>query len=60
MNKDKKAIYDLMENYFYYCEENGHCEFEMWCEDNIENDEQRKLFNAISVHAEAIADLLFN
>ena len=60
MDDNKKALYNLMENYFYYCEVNGHCEFEMWCEDNIENDEQKKLFNAINNHVEAIADILFN
>ena len=60
MSKDKKAMCDLIANYFCYCEENGHCEFEMWCEDNIENDEQRKLFDIINNHVETIADLLFN
>ena len=60
ISEDKEALYSLMANYFYDCHMNGHSEFEMWCEDNIENDEQKKLFNAINDHVEAIADILFN
>ena len=43
MNENKKALYDLMENYFYDCEQNGYSDFETWCEDNIQNDEGRKI-----------------
>ena len=43
MNENKKALYDLMENYFYDCEQNGYSDFETWCEDNIQNDEQESL-----------------
>lgn len=60
MDRDKRAVYDLVKNYFHDCEMNGHSEFEMWCEDNIENEEQRRLFNIINDHVEAIADTLFN
>lgn len=60
IHEDKEVLYSLMANYFFDCHMNGHSEFEMWCEDNIENDEQRRLFNAINDHVEAIADILFN
>ena len=60
ISEDKETLYSLMANYFYDCHMNGHSEFEMWCEDNIENDEQRRLFSAINDHVEAIADILFN
>lgn len=60
IHEDKEALYSLMENYFFDCHMNGHSEFETWCEDNIENDEQRKLFDDIKEYVEAIADTLFN
>lgn len=59
INNDRETLCDLLENYFYHCKMNGHSEFEMWCEDNLENDEQRRLFNNINDHVEAIADILF-
>lgn len=59
MDKNKKALYDLMENYFYDCEQNGYSDFDGWCEDNIQNEEQKKLYNELREHINAIADLLF-
>lgn len=59
MNKDRKTLYDLMGNYFYHCEQNGHSDFAVWCEDNLENDEQKRLAHEMSEHVNAIADLLF-
>jgi hypothetical protein len=60
MNNNKKALYDLMENYFYDCERNGHSDFRVWCEDNISNDEQQSLAFEMTEHVNAIADILFN
>ena len=59
MNKNKKALYDLMENYFYHCEQNGYSNFEMWCEDNLENEEQESLAYEMKEHINTIAGLLF-
>ena len=59
MNRNKKALYGLMENYFYYCETHGFTDFEMWCEDNLENDEQESLAYEMKEHVSAIAGLLF-
>jgi len=59
MNENKKHMFDMIENYFYYCEDNGYTEFEMWCEDNIENEEQESLFYEMMDHVNTIAGLLF-
>ena len=59
MNENKKALYDLMENYFYDCEQNGYSDFETWCEDNIQNDEQESLLYEMLEHVNAIAGMLF-
>lgn len=36
MNETQEKIYGLLENYLEYCKTNGHTEFEVWCEDNID------------------------
>lgn len=59
MNKNKKVLYDLMENFFYNCELNGSSDFEIWCEDNLTNDEQESLLYEMKEHVNAIAELLF-
>ena len=59
MNENKKVLYDLMENYFYDCEQNGYSDFETWCEDNIQNDEQESLLYEMLEHVNAIAGILF-
>ena len=59
MNENKKALYDLMENYFYDCEQNGSSDFETWCEDNIQNDEQESLLYEMLEHVNTIAGILF-
>lgn len=56
---DKKAICYLIENYFYDCEQNGHSDFETWCEDEIDNDTQQQLFVKIKDCVNTIADVLF-
>ena len=58
--EDRIAVYGLMQNYFYDCELHGHSDFEVWCEDNLENDEQNRLFLEIKEHVDAIADILLN
>lgn len=60
MDKNKKALYDLMENYFYYCEHEGLIEFEMWCKDNFDNEEQENLMYKMKHHVDTIAELLFD
>ena len=59
MDKNQRALYDLMENYFYDCKENGYSDFGVWCEDNIDNDEQESLMYEMKEHVNAIAVLLF-
>lgn len=59
MKEDKIVVYDLVENYLYYCKQYGYTDFETWCEDNIENDEQESLVFEIKEHVNAIAGLLF-
>lgn len=56
----KKAMFDLIENYFYDCEVNGHSEFRVWCEDNIGDGAQRELFEKLCDHVEVISDALFS
>lgn len=60
MNKDKKALYNLMENYFYNCELYGYSTFESWCDDNFENEEQKRLMLEMESWVDNIAWLLFN
>lgn len=59
MNEDQKHMSDMMENYLYDCQENGTSDFEVWCEDNIENNEQKNLLYKIKNHVDAIANLLY-
>lgn len=59
MTKNQKVLYDLMEDYFYSCKQNGYSDFEVWCEDNIENELQKDLLFAIVEHVNSIAWLLF-
>ena len=55
----EKVLLNLMENYFHNCEQNGYSDFGVWCEDNIENDEQESLVYEIKEHVNAIAGMLF-
>lgn len=59
MIENKKVLYDLMENYFYDCEQNGYSDFNVWCEDNIQNEEQESLLYEMQGNVNAIAGLLF-
>lgn len=59
MNKDKEALYNLMENYFYNCELYGYSTFESWCDDNLENEEQKRLMLEMESWVDNIAWLLF-
>ena len=60
MKEANKNLMDLIVNYFYNCEEFGHSEFKVWCEDNLESKEEyilaEKLYNSV----ENIGDILFN
>lgn len=58
-NNNKKALYDLMKNYFNDCEQNGYSDFNIWCEDNIHNEEQESLLYEMQEHVNAIAGILF-
>lgn len=57
--ENKKVLADLMENYFYDCDQNGYSDFEVWCEDNLENEEQESLLHQIKDHINVIAGLLY-
>lgn len=59
MNNTQKHLYGLIETYFYNCENFGCSDFVIWCEDNLENDEQKALFNKIKNEVNYIADKLF-
>lgn len=59
MDKNKQKLYDLMENYFYDCEQNGYSDFGIWCEDNLDNDEQESLLYEMRDHVNTIAGILF-
>lgn len=59
MNENKKVLCDLMENYLNDCKQNGYTDFEEWCEDNIQNDEQESLLYEMQEHVNVIAGLLF-
>lgn len=59
MNKTQEKIFDLLENYFEYCKTNGFTDFEIWCEDNINNINENKLVESIYMEVNYIADKLF-
>ena len=56
MDKTQEKIFDLLENYFEYCKTNGFTDFEIWCEDNIN---ENKLVESIYMEVNYIADKLF-
>lgn len=59
MNNAQKHVYGLIETYFYICENFGYSDFTVWCEDNIDDDEQKALFDKIKDEVNYIADNLF-
>ena len=59
MDKTQEKIFDLLENYFEYCKTNGFTDFEVWCEDNINNINENKLVESIYMEVNYIADKLF-
>jgi hypothetical protein len=59
MDKDKKFMADMLENYLLNCQEYGYSDFEVWCEENIQNDTQESLLHELVEHANAIAGLLY-
>lgn len=59
MDKTQEKIFDLLENYFEYCKTNGFTDFEIWCEDNINNINENKLVGSIYMEVNYIADKLF-
>lgn len=60
MDKDKLRILNLIINMWEndLINENGAEDFENWCDDNIENKEQRKLMNKVKSHVDAITYIL--
>jgi hypothetical protein len=60
MNKNKLHILNQIINMWYNDLEleNGTEPFEGWCEDNIENEEQRELLERVKIHVDAITDIL--
>lgn len=59
MDKTQEKIFDLLENYFEYCKTNDFTDFEIWCEDNINNINENKLVESIYMEVNYIADKLF-
>lgn len=59
MNENQKHLYEMMDNYFYDCKQNGVSDFRIWCEDNIENEEQETYMEMIADHVDAIAYSLY-
>lgn len=60
MDKDKFQILSLIMNMWEndLIEGNGGECFEGWCEDNIENEEQKRLMYEVKGHVDAITDIL--
>lgn len=59
MNKNKKHVAGLIENFFYDCEQNGVSDFNTWCEDNIENGAQLNILELVYDSVQQIAEQLY-
>lgn len=57
---EKKHLYELMENFFYDCSENGVSDFKTWCEDNIDTANEQSLLDDIYEEVNHIASKLFD
>lgn len=60
MNEIQKKVYSLLENYLCYCENFGYTDFEVWCEDNIDSDQEMELAVQVYRAVNQIADKLFD
>lgn len=58
-SKAKKKVFKLVQSYFEECERNGWHDFEMWCEDNIDNDIEKILVKKVANEVTHIGDWLF-
>ena len=56
----RRAILDLIQNYLNDCAENGHSDFEMWCEGNLNNCREMGLFKMVVDGVNELSDILFN
>lgn len=59
MTKTQRKIFDLLQSYFNYCKSEWYTEFEVWCEDNIDNTDEDVLAGMICSEVNYIADKLF-
>lgn len=59
MDKNKKHIADLIENFFYDCEQNGVSDFNVWCKDNLENAAQLDILELVANSVQTIANELY-
>lgn len=58
-SKAKKKVFKLVQSYFEECERNGWHDFEMRCEDNIDNDIEKILVKKVANEVTHIGDWLF-
>lgn len=57
--KAKEKVIGLLENYFEEGRINGYHDFKMWCEDNIDNDIEKRIVETIINEVNAIGTWLF-
>jgi hypothetical protein len=58
-SKAQEKVFGLVESYFEECERNGWHDFEMWCEDNIDNDIEKILVKKVANEVTHIGTWLF-
>lgn len=57
--KAKEKVIGLLENYFEEGRVNGYHDFKMWCEDNIDNDIEKRIVEKIANEVNTIGTWLF-
>lgn len=57
--KAKEKVIGLLENYFEEGRINGYHDFKMWCEDNIDNDIEKRIIKKIANEVNTIGTYLF-
>lgn len=58
-NKAREKVFGLLENYFEEGRRNGYHDFKMWCEDNIDNDIEKRIVEKIANEVNTIGTWLF-
>ena len=58
-NKAQEKVFGLVESYFEEGRRNGYHDFKMWCEDNIDNDIEKRIVETIINEVNAIGTWLF-